>query len=40
MLKNLKEISSDRKKTLLKACTKTLVNHANYDLENKDSRKV
>ena len=40
MLKNVKEICSDRKKIFLIACTKSLVNHANYELENKDSRKI
>ena len=39
MLKTFKKICSD-KKILLKSCTKSLVNHANCDLENKDSRKV
>ena len=39
MLKSFKEICSE-KKILLKSCTKSLVNRACYDLENKDSRTV
>ena len=40
MLKKLKEICLSRLKDIAESVQKSLVNHANYELENKDLRNV